>query len=259
MTLIIRCADVLESTVNVEEFFLEFLKVDDTSGLSLFSELEDVFKILELDIYNVRRQGYDNGSNMKGKNKGVQKRLLEVNSRAFYTPCGCHSLNLALCDMANSCSKAISFIGVIQRLYTLFSSSTKRWDIFKERVSGLTLKPLSQTRENGFKEAITEAIKVASEMEIEAVFREKRIIRRKRQFDESATEKTILSPEESFRVKYFLYIVDQAISSLKIRFEQFRHYGCLCRKKLFKVKIDRILPSINYVTRKIEWLSYIVN
>ncbi|KAI8541986.1 hypothetical protein RHMOL_Rhmol08G0104000 [Rhododendron molle] len=53
---------------------------------------------------DLRGQGYDNSSNMKGKNKGVQKRLLDKNPRAFYTPCGCHSLNLALCDMANSCS-----------------------------------------------------------------------------------------------------------------------------------------------------------
>ncbi|KAF8113897.1 hypothetical protein N665_0044s0012 [Sinapis alba] len=47
---------------------------------------------------------YGNGSNMKGKNKGVQKRLLEINRRTFFTVCGCHSLNLVLCDMASSCS-----------------------------------------------------------------------------------------------------------------------------------------------------------
>ena len=47
---------------------------------------------------------------MKGKHKGVQKKVLEVNPRAFYTPCGCHSLNLALCDMANSCLKAKFFL-----------------------------------------------------------------------------------------------------------------------------------------------------
>ena len=41
---------------------------------------------------------------MKGKHKGVQQRLLQVNPRAFYTPCGCHSLNLIICDMAKSCS-----------------------------------------------------------------------------------------------------------------------------------------------------------
>ena len=43
---------------------------------------------------DIRRQGYDNGSNMKGKHQGVPKRLLDINSRAFYTPCGCHNLNL---------------------------------------------------------------------------------------------------------------------------------------------------------------------
>jgi len=41
-------------------------------------------------------QGYDNGSNMKGKYQGVQKRFLDINPKAFYTPCGCHSLNLVL-------------------------------------------------------------------------------------------------------------------------------------------------------------------
>ncbi|KAH9782484.1 DUF4371 domain-containing protein [Citrus sinensis] len=109
MSLILRCIDISTNLVNVEEYFLGFLKVDDTTGKGLFSELVDVLKTLELDINDVRGQGYDNGSNMKGKNQGVQKRLLEINPRAFYTPCGCHSLNLVLCDMANSCSKATSF------------------------------------------------------------------------------------------------------------------------------------------------------
>ena len=39
------------------------------------------------------------GSNMKGGNKGVQKKFLDVNPRAFYSTCGCHSLNLTLHDM----------------------------------------------------------------------------------------------------------------------------------------------------------------
>jgi hypothetical protein len=85
-----------------------------------------LIKKLDLNIDDIRGQGYDNGSNMKGKERGVQKRLLDINPKAFYTPCGCHSLNLVLCDIANSCPKAISFFGIVQRIYTLFSSSTKR-------------------------------------------------------------------------------------------------------------------------------------
>ncbi|KAL6126153.1 hypothetical protein ACLB2K_074204 [Fragaria x ananassa] len=238
---------------------------------------------------------------MRGRHKGVQNRLLEINLRAFYTPCGCHSLNLALCDMANCCPKAMSFFGVIQHIYTLFSSSTKRWKIFKDHVEGLTVKPLSQTRWESHVEsvrpikeqtsqmrdalvdlantsedpktkseaeslvtnelenfefllgmviwyellhaintvskilqaenmdidvaieqlkglllfvqdyrksrvdkAMVEAKIMASDLGIEAVFREKSVIRRKRQFDEISSDEVTQSPEESFRVHYFL-------------------------------------------------------
>jgi hypothetical protein len=119
--------------------------VDITSGLGLFNELQAVLNILDLDIDNIRGQGYDNGSNMKGKHQGVQKRLLEINVRAFYTPCGCHSLNLTLFDMVSSCVKATSFFGAVQRIYSLFSSSTKRWRILQYKKLSLTVKPLSQT------------------------------------------------------------------------------------------------------------------
>ena len=79
----------------------------------LFNEIINAIKNLELGINDVRGQGYDNGSNMKKKKQGVQKRILDINSKAFYMPCGCHNLNLVLCDMANSCPKAIYFFGVV--------------------------------------------------------------------------------------------------------------------------------------------------
>lgn len=35
----------------------------------------------------MRGQGYDNGANMTGKNKGVQKHIQNLNPRAFFIPC----------------------------------------------------------------------------------------------------------------------------------------------------------------------------
>jgi hypothetical protein len=126
MSLILRCVNILENPIKVEEHFVEFITVDDTTGEGLFNDMIGLIKKLDLNIDDIRGQGYDNRSNMKGKERGVQKRLLDINPKAFYTPCGCHSLNLVLCDIANSCPKAISFFGIVQRIYTLFASFTKR-------------------------------------------------------------------------------------------------------------------------------------
>ncbi|XP_050889765.1 uncharacterized protein LOC127095061 [Lathyrus oleraceus] len=146
MSLIIRYVDIYSASVSIEESFLGFLNVNDTSGQGLFDVLQNELKELGLDLFDVRGQGYNNGSNMKGKHQGVQKRFLDINPRVFYTPCGCHSLDLALCDMANSCIKARIFFGVVQRIYTIFANSTKRWQNLKDNVKGLTPKSLSSTR-----------------------------------------------------------------------------------------------------------------
>ncbi|XP_062075845.1 uncharacterized protein LOC133779967 [Humulus lupulus] len=322
MSLILRYVDVSSHSVSIEESFLGFLNVNDTTGHGLFDVLQNELKKLNLDIFDVQGQGYDNGSNMKGKHQGVQKKFLDINPRAFYTPCGCHSLNLTLCDMAESCSKARDFFGVIQRIYTIFANSTKRWKILKDNVKGLTPKSLSSTRwesrvdsvkairsqmsdfreallevsekdeldskirseakslatnelgdfdfliaiiiwfeilfainlvskllqskdmlidvamekikglisffmgyrETGFYNALNNAKEIDIEMNIDPVFPQMRTIRRKRQFEENLNTSVELSGEESFRVNYFLYLVDQAIVSLTKRFEQYQEY-----------------------------------
>lgn len=79
-----------------------------------------------------RGQSYDNGSNMKGKNRGVQALIREENPRAFYLPCTSHNLNLILGDCCKSSERAINFFSLIQKIFTTFSGSVSRWTIFKK-------------------------------------------------------------------------------------------------------------------------------
>ncbi|KAJ9546730.1 hypothetical protein OSB04_019273 [Centaurea solstitialis] len=218
------------------------------NGQGLFDSLQSLLKHLDLDIDNVREQSYDNGSNMKGKHKGVQKKLSDINPRAFYTPCASHSLNLTLSDMANSCEKNVKFFGVVQRIYTFFAYSTKMWKILKDNLSkkSFTLKSMLTTRWESRVESVKVIVTQAPEIveSLHQLANEETDVKIKSEatclaeyefgsFEFITGMELIwcslepvqeLSPQETFRIQYFVYIVDQAISSLERRFEQYKQY-----------------------------------
>ena len=48
--------------------------------------------------------------------------------------------------MAKSSVTAVTFVGIVQQIYLLFSASVQRWQVLKSHMHSLTLKPLSETR-----------------------------------------------------------------------------------------------------------------
>jgi len=98
-------------------------------------------------------------------------------------------------------------------------------DVAIEKVEGL-ISFFKDYRETGFLEALGIAKGITLEMDIGTTFRKRREIKRKRHFDENLddTNAGTQSAEELFRISYFLPVVDQAISSLTTRFEQYQSY-----------------------------------
>jgi len=309
-----------QDIAQIEEYFLEFVAVEKTTAERLSDYIIEKLEELGISLADCRGQGYDNGANMRGEKSGVQRRLLNLNSLAFFVPCGCHSWNLVLGDAASSCAGAQTFFGTLQRLYTIFSCSSERWGILKSYVT-ISLKPLSETRwecrsesvkavryqlsevidalvglrenstdcslisecqslENeissfefvlslviwydilvkihtiskvwqsdnmqldvaikhletflkwlgeyrnqGFQDALVSAREVAEGAGIEMKFKTARIRRKKRMFQyEKQDEVSEMSPQENFRINYFLVIVDAVQASCEPRFSALKTY-----------------------------------
>ena len=99
-------------------------------------------------------------------------------------------------------------------------------------------------RNDGYAASLTIAKNLALDMNIEPIFTIKRRIFRKRQFNEREDDEVSLSLEESFRIDYFIVVVDMAIASLKCRFEQMKTFENIFGF-LFDSKTLRTLVMMN--------------
>ncbi|XP_026046168.1 zinc finger MYM-type protein 1-like [Astatotilapia calliptera] len=134
-----------EDIPQVKEHFLGFLVAEESTGDHLSTLMLKRIEELNIPFEDCRGQSYDNGANMKGKNKGVQARLLQLNSRAFLVPCGAHTLNLVVADAAKSSPDALGYFGHLAKLFKLLSASTHRWGVLLKHVK-TTLKSWAETR-----------------------------------------------------------------------------------------------------------------
>ncbi|XP_026400323.1 zinc finger MYM-type protein 1-like [Papaver somniferum] len=107
---------------------------------------------------------------------------------------------------------------------------------------------LESYRDNGFEKDLDESRVIATQMGIEPEFRIKRFIYKKTPFGEPKNVEVRQSPEESFRANFFIYIMDQALFSVRTRFEQFQIYeekfGFLFDMQKLTLMDDRKLLSL---------------
>ena len=84
----------------------------------------------DLQLENIRGQGYDGAASMSGQYSGLQSRIAAENEKAIYVHCHAHILNLVLVDACSKNPITRDFFGTVQSLYEFFCSSSKRHAIF---------------------------------------------------------------------------------------------------------------------------------
>ncbi|XP_044141441.1 52 kDa repressor of the inhibitor of the protein kinase-like [Bufo gargarizans] len=137
----------------IQERFIEFFDFHQKTGEEIAEKL--LLRLAEhgINLDDCRGQGFDNGANMSGKNKGVRAHIQKKFPKAVFCPCASHSLNLAGVHAASCCPDVITFFGCVNRLYLLFSGSPQRWKILKDEI-GSSLHALSDTRWSARVEAV---------------------------------------------------------------------------------------------------------
>jgi len=74
----------------VKERFVGLVHVSETTHLK--SSIDALFAEVNLSLKQVRGQGYDGASNMRGEFNGLQSLIMRENSSAYYVHCFAHQL-----------------------------------------------------------------------------------------------------------------------------------------------------------------------
>lgn len=120
LTFIIRFVHCSSNEVEMREHFMGFFKVLNTTGKGLFNFLKEILSELEIDLHDMRGQGYDNGANMSGKHVGLQAEIRKIDARAMFLPCSAHTLNLTVNDAAKISYETVGFFQLF-RSCSIFS------------------------------------------------------------------------------------------------------------------------------------------
>jgi hypothetical protein len=120
----------------VREDFIGFAPVKDKTGTAIKAAIIKGLQQVHLDLGNLRRQGYDGASAMKGHLSGCAALISKDYLSAIYFHCASHSLNLVL---SNTCKvDAIrNTIGSMKEMITFIQASEKCMDALKEQITSV--------------------------------------------------------------------------------------------------------------------------
>ncbi|XP_012833666.1 PREDICTED: zinc finger MYM-type protein 1-like [Erythranthe guttata] len=123
MALVLRFVDKIGV---LQERFFDIVSVKDTTSLTLKHELSTFFSHHALSIDNLRGQGYDGASNMRGEWNGLQALFLKDCPYAYYVHCFAHRLQLALVAASREVILVHQFFSKLDTIVNIVGASCKR-------------------------------------------------------------------------------------------------------------------------------------
>lgn len=126
----------------INEKFLQFVPLESTTGEVLGETLLKGLEECNLEIKDLRGQGYDGASAMSGKVKGAQAVVQKRCPKAVYVHCASHSLNLAITNAAEVRSIRNCF-GTTEKVWSFFNTP-KRQNVLQRKIETLAPKTKNQ-------------------------------------------------------------------------------------------------------------------
>ena len=121
----------VSDNLEVHEEFIGLYEVPAIDAVTLATVAKDTFTRLNLSFSKLQGQCYDGASAMKGIRSGLVPRIQELESRAVYTHCYGHSINLAANDALKSSKLLKDALDMTREITKLIKYSPRREAIFQ--------------------------------------------------------------------------------------------------------------------------------
>ena len=129
---LIICLRYVSESLEPMEKFIGLYQVDNIKSETLVNAIKDALTRVILRIEDCRGQCYDGASNMAGSRSGVSTAILKEVSKAVFTHCYGHSLQLAVCDTIKNIPNFNDALATVFEISKLIKFSAKRGNIFEK-------------------------------------------------------------------------------------------------------------------------------
>ncbi|XP_020396600.1 zinc finger MYM-type protein 1-like [Zea mays] len=116
----------------LKERLIGVVHVTETTASCLKSNIDALFSKYKLSWKQVRGQGYDGASNMRGEFNGLRALIMRENGSSYYVHCFAHQLQLVIVAVAKKNDDISDFFDMISLLLNVAGASCKRKDMIRQ-------------------------------------------------------------------------------------------------------------------------------